>query len=82
MTLNKTAVLDVKAFGHALATAAPGDKTGALALFRDALRAGRTALRQSYSDGEDSIALLGLHAWLVDQLLMHAWSWHTAQLPP
>lgn len=82
MTLHKTTLLDVNAFERALAAMAPDDSAGALVVFRDALRAGRAALKQSYNDGEDTFALLGHHAWLVDQLLIHAWRWHGALLPP
>jgi [protein-PII] uridylyltransferase len=82
MALHKTAVLDIKAFERALAAIGPDNKAGALALFRDTLRVGRTALKQSYFEGEHAPTLLSLHAWLVDQLLIHAWRWHGALLPP
>ncbi len=82
MTLHKTAILDVKALKRALAAVGAGDSAAALAVFRDALRAGRAAVKQSYYDNEDTPALLGRHAWLVDQLLIHAWRWHEARLPP
>ncbi len=82
MTLHKTAVFDIKAFEHALAAIGTVDKAGALTLFRDALRTGRAALKKAYYDGEDALALLSLHAWLVDQLLIHAWRWHGTLLPP
>ncbi len=82
MPLHKATVLDVKVFERTLAAIGPGDKAGALALFRDALRAGRETLKQSFYHGEDAPALIAHHARLVDQLLIHAWRRHGALLPP
>jgi [protein-PII] uridylyltransferase len=77
MALDRDLLFDRRAFEQSLAAAAPP-----LPLFREALRQGREILKQRYLEKPDEAAhLTGLHAWLVDQLLLQAWHLHRNQLP-
>ncbi len=53
----------------------------AVAVFRDALKAGRQRLEQYYRDGARADELVHYHAWLVDQLILAALQQHRHLLP-
>jgi [protein-PII] uridylyltransferase len=75
-------IFDGRSFDHALHDrdrATPGQT---LALFRAALRDGRSALRELYHAGTNVDTLLHRHAGLVDQLLLRAWTLHQPLLDP
>ncbi len=75
--LDKHAVFDAAAFERALHAA-----DDALPVFRAALREGRETLkRYCLSAPRQSTPLVGLHAWLVDELLVRAWQQHFALAP-
>ncbi|OGI46464.1 MAG: [protein-PII] uridylyltransferase [Candidatus Muproteobacteria bacterium RBG_16_65_34] len=77
MTLGKNALLDVHALAQSVhASASP------LAPFREALRGARERLKRRYFEKPDAAPrLVALYAWLVDQLLIHAWRLHERNLP-
>src|SRR5690606_28992259 len=67
--LDKDAIFDPAAFERALAASNDG-----LPVFRAALRQGRAALHQCFlASPRRAAPLVGLHAWLVDSLLVRAW---------
>lgn len=82
MSAHKSDIFDARRFDADLIAVTPeGNRNAhpqarALALFRSALRAGRAALKQKFFDGEPAQDIIGLHAWLVDQLLARAWNMH------
>jgi [protein-PII] uridylyltransferase len=53
-----------------------------LPLFRQALKDGREHLKQRFFENASAQFLVTSHAWLVDQLLVRAWSRHLPLLPP
>jgi [protein-PII] uridylyltransferase len=70
--LAKSEVFDADEFDRALGET--GDK---LAVFRQALRAGREALKRDYTGNQrHAPQLVMLHAWLIDELLVRAWALH------
>jgi [protein-PII] uridylyltransferase len=57
------------------------DTGSPLPLFRAALQTGRETLRRQFYDGCGAAALVGAHAWLIDQLMTRAWRRHLSLLP-
>jgi len=49
--------------------------------FREALRAGRNILRRRFFEHSGATSLVTQHAWLIDQLIVHAWRRHLPLLP-
>ncbi|HEY8555524.1 MAG TPA: [protein-PII] uridylyltransferase [Burkholderiales bacterium] len=75
--LDKDAIFDPAAFERALAASNDG-----LPVFRAALRQGRAALHQCFlASPRRAAPLVGLHAWLVDSLLVRAWEHHLPLAP-
>lgn len=67
-------------FDQALQTTSESNQ---LALFRNALRDGREALKRHYLEQpRHAVQLVSLHAWLVDELLVRAWKKYSALIPP
>src|SRR5579863_3300010 len=50
-------------------------------VFREALHAGRERIRQGYLKGAAPEDVMRSLAWLVDQLIVHAWERHQDLLP-
>ena len=73
-------IFDSRSFDHALRDRAAPIQS--LALFRTALRDGRTGLRELYQTGANVDTLLRRHAGLVDELLTRAWTLHQPLLDP
>ena len=68
----KNDVFDADEFDRALSGSS--DK---LSVFRQALRAGREALKRDYLESQrHAPQLVMLHAWLIDELLVRAWELH------
>ncbi len=77
MSLHRQDIFDPRQFDASLAALPDGrPATGALPLFRGALRTGRALLRERYLAGAAVQDILHIHAWLVDQLLSRVWSLH------
>ncbi|MEE8265237.1 MAG: [protein-PII] uridylyltransferase [Acidiferrobacterales bacterium] len=77
MSINNDHVFDPRQFEHALAGC-----EDPLALFRAYLRAGRDALKQEHLKHTSAQDIVTTQAWLVDQLLVRAWSLHGSLIPP
>jgi len=73
--LPKTKLFDRRDFEARLA-AAP-DR---VALFRDAIQAGRRVLREQHHAGASAPTIVARHAWLIDRLLHYAWRAHRDSL--
>ncbi len=83
MPLQKQDIFDSRRFDADLNALLPDEatteaRTKILPLFREALRSGRELLKQRYLDGAPPQDVLGVHSWLVDQLLKRAWTLHQA----
>ncbi len=77
MPINKDHVFDPRQFELALA-----ECDAPLALFRTYLRAGRDVLKQQHLRHASAQDIVATQAWLVDQLLLRAWSLHQSLIPP
>ena len=74
---DRDAVFNPQAFECALA-----QSNDALAVFRTALRDGRETLKAlCFTAPRRSTHLIGVHAWLVDELLVRAWDHHFVLAP-
>ena len=82
MPLHRQDIFDPRRFDADLSRLSEDRPSGprptaeALPLFRSALHTGREALKQQYLGGAPVQDILGMHAWLVDQLLSRAWGRH------
>ena len=82
MTAGKSAVFNAREFDHATESAAVGGLSAReitstlLPVFRQALKQGRATLRENYLNGSKASDMIGVHAWLVDQLLKRVWKYH------
>ena len=75
--LDREDIFDAAAFERDLRRA-----SAPLEVFRSALRAGRARLQEAYmASPRRAPQVVGLHAWLVDELLTHAWQHHFAAAP-
>ncbi len=77
MATAKDSLFNAREFDRALA-----QTDNPLPLFRQALKDGREHLKQRFFDNASAHFLVTSHAWLVDQLLVRAWSRHLSLLPP
>ena len=75
-------IFDGVVFDATLHASSYTSPTQSLALFRAALRGGRTALRELYQAGMNVDILLRRHAGLIDELLSRAWTLHQPLLDP
>ena len=76
MTIAKESLFNGREFDRSLAQA-----KDPLPLFRDALRAGREALKKHFFDNNSVPPLVAAHAWLIDQLIVRAWKHHQSRWP-
>ncbi|MDZ7841387.1 MAG: [protein-PII] uridylyltransferase [Gammaproteobacteria bacterium] len=51
-----------------------------IALFREAIQAGRDVLRQQHESGASAPIIVAHHAWLIDRILHYAWRIHAGVL--
>ncbi len=77
MYLAKSKIFDSHRFKQRLAVC---DSRGATGVFRDTLAASLERLREFHREGASSQDVVHHHAWLVDQLLAHAFEQHAGLL--
>ncbi|MBI3545234.1 MAG: [protein-PII] uridylyltransferase [Gammaproteobacteria bacterium] len=76
MTIAKESLFNGREFDRSLS-----ETKDPLPLFRNALRAGREALKKHFYDNSSAPALVTAHAWLIDQLIVRAWKQFQARWP-
>ncbi len=77
MPINKDQIFNRRDFERALK-----NSDDSLTVFRDALRAGRQALKQQHLENVAAQHIVTSQAWLIDQLLVEAWKLHLSRLLP
>ncbi|GMR18619.1 MAG: [protein-PII] uridylyltransferase [Gammaproteobacteria bacterium] len=74
MSLKETTVFKSAEFEKSLQT-----EVHPLSVFRKALERGQHVIRADHFNQGDPVQTVAMHAWLVDELLIHAWDLHRAQ---